>query len=272
MSGMNFHRPASGALADFQNAFADALFDDATPASAEVAALTAQPAFAVYRNTVMKACIDALQANYPAVNRLVGEEWFRAAAAVYARGHLPDQPMLLQYGTDFAAFLATFEPAAELPYLPGVAQLDRHWIEAHVSADDAPLEGDAVAGLAAGNFFRVQLKPHAAARWQWFDDAPVYTIWSRNRSDAAIDTEFAWHGEGALLTRPRDVVRWTALDHAGCAFLDACAAGASLAGAAQAALEIDGDADLAALISKLLDAGVFSGMSLDHHNHQEEPT
>ena len=36
--------------------------------------LYGQPAFAVYRNTVMKACIDALQANYPAVTRLVSEE------------------------------------------------------------------------------------------------------------------------------------------------------------------------------------------------------
>ena len=29
-------------------------------------------AFAVYRNTVLKGCIDALQANYPTVGQLVG--------------------------------------------------------------------------------------------------------------------------------------------------------------------------------------------------------
>jgi fatty-acyl-CoA synthase len=36
-------------------------------------------------NTVMKGCVDALQANYPTIERLVGEEWFRAAAACHAR-------------------------------------------------------------------------------------------------------------------------------------------------------------------------------------------
>ena len=36
--------------------------------------LAAQPAFAVYRNTVMKGCVDALEANFPTVARLVGEE------------------------------------------------------------------------------------------------------------------------------------------------------------------------------------------------------
>ena len=44
----------------------------------------------------MKGCIDALQANYPAVTRLVGEEWFRAAAAVYVRQAPPTNPMLLR--------------------------------------------------------------------------------------------------------------------------------------------------------------------------------
>ena len=74
------------ALARFQDAFAHALFTaDAVPAG-EIAALTAQPAFAVYRNTVMKGCIDALQANYPAVLRLVGEEWARGCRRLCARG------------------------------------------------------------------------------------------------------------------------------------------------------------------------------------------
>ena len=35
---------------------------------------------AVYRNTSIKGRIDALEANYPTVSRLVGTEWFRAAA------------------------------------------------------------------------------------------------------------------------------------------------------------------------------------------------
>ncbi|MEW6690119.1 MAG: DNA-binding domain-containing protein, partial [Pseudomonadota bacterium] len=83
-------------LAAFQDAFAAALAAD-EPRSA-LPQLGAQPGFAVYRNTVMKGCIDALQANYPAVERLVGEEWFRAAAAVYARAEPPAHASLLDYG------------------------------------------------------------------------------------------------------------------------------------------------------------------------------
>lgn len=247
-----------GNLGRFQDDFARALLavDEAMPAS--MAALAGQPAFAIYRNTVLKACIDALQANYPAVNRLVGDEWMRAAAAVYARNALPGVPMLLDYGADFAGFLERFEPAAELPYLPGVARLDRCWTEAHAAATEEPLDQAAITQLAEGNFFRLGLQVHAAARWAWCAAAPAWTIWSRNRGDAQDEHEIEWRAEGALLTRPHDVVTWRELGQAGCAFLDACAAGGTVADAAEAALGTDGTADLSQLIAILLDAGAFS--------------
>jgi len=235
---------------------------EAQPA-AEVAALAVQPAFAVYRNTVMKGCIDALQANFPAVTRLVGEEWFRAAAAVYVHEALPADPMLLRYGASFPDFLARFEPAAELPYLPGVARLDHLWTQAHAAPSAAALDPAAVARLAPEALAGTVLHPHPAARWAWFADAPIYTIWSRNRADGAPGADLDWQPEGALLVRPHDTVEWAALDAAGCALLDACAAGGTLAGAAQAALEVKGNADLARLMSSLLKAGAFNGMSFN---------
>lgn len=122
----------------------------------------------------------------------------------------------------------------------------------------------AIAQFAEGNFYRLRLQPHAAARWVWCAEAPAYTIWSRNRSDAQDDTEIEWHGEGALLTRPRDVVTWRGLDRAGCVFLDACAAGGTVAEATQAALDIDRKADLSQLIATLLDAGAFSRIRIDN--------
>lgn len=249
-------------LARFQDDFSRALMSDES-SSAALASLTAQPAFAIYRNTVMKGCIDALQANYPAINRLVGEEWLRAAAAVYARDALPEQPMLLHYGADFTDFLARFEPAADLPYLPGVARLDRFWTEAHAAASEQTLDPAAITHLAADNFSRARLQPHAATRWAWFSDAPIYTIWSRNRSDDVVDGDIDWRAEGALLTRPQDSVQWRALSRAGCAFLDTCAARGTVADAAGAALEAQADADLGQLMASLLEAGAFSRLDLN---------
>jgi len=257
---------APGRLQRFQDGFARALLVEDCAAAGlapEVARLAAQPAFAVYRNTVMKGCIDALRANYPSVARLVGEEWFRAAAAIYARANLPRHPTLADYGADFAGFLAAFAPAAELSYLAGVARLDRFWTEAHAARDQAPLALAAVARLTPGELARTALRPHASARWAWFDAQPIVTIWRRNRyPDSADDRELEWRGEGVLVVRPKAAVEHVELDAAACAFLDACAAGRPLADAAAAALAASTATDLARLMAGLLDAGAVGGLDI----------
>jgi hypothetical protein len=204
-----------------------------------------------------------VQANFPAVTRLVGEEWMRAAAAVYVRASPPADPALLHYGAGFADFLACFEPAAEFPYLAGVARLDRYWIEAHTATDEKALDAAVLAGLAPETLANTVLQPHPAAHWAWFCDAPIYTIWSGNRGDAAFGKQPEWRAEGALITRPHDAVKWVELDAAGCAFLDACAAGLTMADAADAVLAAHGEVDFTQLMSMLITAGAFRGMTRD---------
>ena len=239
-------------LSGFQSRFVISLFDQ----DADFA-LATQPAFAVYRNTVMSGCIDALQANFPSVARLVGVDWFRAAAATYVRAQPPRDGRMLMYGETFADFLAEFEPARDLRYLAGVARLDRLWIEAHTAEDAAAVDSGWLASLSPEELGALRLRPHPAARWRLFDDAPIYSIWARNRSGIDTTAEIVWQGEGALLTRPVDAVAWQRIAHPGGAFLDACAQGCLLAQAAGAALCVDPDADIAALLSQLLSAGAL---------------
>ena len=252
-------------LNEFQHAFARALM--AAPGAEPpmpLATLTSQPGFAVYRNTVMKSDIDALQANYPAVARITGEEWFRAAAARYVREAPPDNPALVAYGASFSAFLARFEPAREMPYLPGVARMDRMWTEAHIARDDATLQPAILASMAPATLATAVVYPHSAARWSWFNHAPVYSIWSHNRDNnhaASEPWEPEWKAEGALLTRSRSVVKWLALDAATHTFLDHCAMGGTVATGVAAVHNIAPDANLQQIMATLLGAGAFSRVS-----------
>lgn len=257
------------ALARFQDAFADALLAAELPsaianAPPPVAALARMQAFAVYRNTVVRGLVDAIVANYPAAARLVGDAWLRAAATVFVRAHPPRRPSLHEYGEGFDRFLAGFGPAADLPWLPAVARLDRAWTEAHVARDDAVVDPAAIAALAPERLAGARLVPHPAARWAWSDGHPAYALWSRSRDPGDDDlADVAWRGEGALLTRPRDVVRWREVGRAHVAFLDACAAGRPLEEAAAAALASDAGVDLATLMAELLDAGAFARFDVD---------
>ncbi len=255
---------ASSGLSPFQDAIAHALLAPAgTPAASQVAGLVAQPGFAVYRNTVMKGCVDALQANFPTIEQLVGEEWLRAAAVRFVSSAPPTQAALIEFGAGFSEFLRSFEPAAEFPYLADVAHIDRLWTEAHIAADAELLPPDAVATLSPESVATARLCLHPSARWARFG-TPALTIWQRNRAGGVFDGNIDWNAEAVLMTRPHGAVLATHIDEAGCAVLDACAIALPLAAAAQSALALDPKADLAALLTTLLNAGAFSALELEN--------
>ncbi|MEZ5606961.1 MAG: DNA-binding domain-containing protein [Burkholderiaceae bacterium] len=239
-------------MAAFQHGFARALLARAPEADS----LTGQPGFSVYRNTVLSGCVDALQAQYPSVVALVGADWFCGAALEYVHQWPPSDGPLLLYGDRFADFLAVFEPARALAYLPAVARLDRLWSECHVAAD-APtlcaqdlLQGQTLATL--------RLRPHPAARWLWADEAPVWTLWSRTRAGKDPGKDLRWRGEGVLLTRPHAAVHWQAAGRAACALLDACAAALPLPNALDRALQVDPEANPSTLLAELTMAGALA--------------
>src|SRR3989454_10050363 len=92
----------------------------------------------IYRNTCRSTLIEALRMTYPAVERLVGRDFFDMAAARYAGTHPPQSGYLNEYGGEFADFLAAFGPAGELPYLADVARFE--WaLGVAANAADAPL-------------------------------------------------------------------------------------------------------------------------------------
>lgn len=242
-------------LAGFQDAFISALYGK-DPESLPV--LTEQSGFLVYRNTVMKGASDALLANFPTVERLVGSEWLQAAAARYVRKFPPADARLLHYGQGFPDFLDAFEHARDLPYLGNVARIDLLWNEAHCAEDELALDVTAFAAIEPALLAGVRLKVRATARWKWFPDQPAYTLWRCNRELIDVPAELDWIGEGVLISRSTAVVAWHPLSMGECAFLDACAAHLPLEEAAECATQAEPDLDLMNMLSRLVAARVFA--------------
>ncbi len=247
--------PAGASLDAFQRDFAAALLGDADQdPDRPLPDFARQPGFAVYRNTTLAACIDALVANHPTVRQIVGEAWLESAAGAFVREHPPSTGSLADYGAGLADFLAGFGSARALPYLADVARLDRLWIEAH-SAPDGPVLAPAEVGrLGPEELLRAVLVPHPAARWLSVAESAAFTIWRRHRDGDDVGAELGVGDESGLLTRPHGIVEWQAIDAASVAFLDACAAGRTLAEAAARA----GESAVVAALPQLLAAGAFT--------------
>jgi hypothetical protein len=247
-------------LAAFQDAFWRALWAEPESGSACLAA-SAQPGFAVYRNTVLKGCADALLSLYPSVHRLTGDAWMRAAALDAVRADPPSGGDLQHYGERFPEFLDAALADGELPWLGEVARLDRLWSESHVAADAALLDVATVARLDPERLAASRLLPHPAARWRWSARWPAFSLWNAARTHAADPNPPHWQGQGALLTRPLGAVVALEIDAAECALLDACADGAPIGAALDAVQARFPSFDPGAALGRLLNQGAFAGVT-----------
>ena len=96
-------------LVEQQKEFAGALLDPAAAVPMGIIGPDGLPTsrrFAVYRNNVVISLIEALQANFPAIRRLVGEEFFHGMAREFIIREPPSSPILLEYGAGFPDFVA----------------------------------------------------------------------------------------------------------------------------------------------------------------------
>ncbi len=246
---------ASPMSPETQAGFAAALLDPSRPAAQ---AVRDPRRFAVWRNNVVVGLSEALEATYPAVRALVGEDFFRAAAREYLRAHPPRTPVLLWWGGAFAAFLDAFPPARSVAYLGDVARLEWARREAYHAADAAPLGVEALAGLAPEALERTRLAPHPALRLV-ASRYPLVALWAETTGRAPPSALDLKQSQTALVVRPLDAVDTSAPAPATAAFLRAVAAGRTLGEAAQAGAAA-GAFDLAAAIAGLFAAGCVAGV------------
>jgi hypothetical protein len=220
------------------------------------------PRFAVYRNNVVVSLIQALADGFPVVQQLVGDEFFAAMARVYAVAHPPRSPVLAEYGDGFADWIADFEPAASLPYLPDMARLERARVRAFHAADATPLAADALSRrLAAPQHLvqaRLALQPSlGVVQSAW----AVASLWAAHQGDdaAAIGAVRLDEAESALVLREGDDVIVLPVPLTSAAFIQALAAGGALREAAATASALgDADAfDLAGSLALLIRHGAL---------------
>lgn len=233
-------------MRDFHSAFA-----------AMIAGPDAGP-LAIYCNTIAAGLCEALAANFPVVQAMLGDEMFAAVAADHAEAHPPSNPVLAYYGSAFADWIEEQSWVADVPYLSDVARVERLFCEALFAADLAPLDPAKLALLGSNTWSQTRLALHPATRFassRW----PAAALWLAHRDDGNLG-EIVWQPECTLVTRPFFEVEVSQIEPSAHRFLLALASGQTLGAAVEATLTAFPDADIAAGYALLLQRGAFAAL------------
>ncbi len=240
-----------------QSAFAAALMDPASAVPPGIVDPFGRPApkrFSVYRNNVASSLGRALEAAFPTVRKLVGEEFFAAMALAFLRSHPPQSRLLMLYGDAFPGWLAGFPPVAHLGYLPDVARLDQAMRESYHAADSTPLPEAEFQRLLGEDIARLRLTLAPALRLvpsPW----PIAAIWAANHEGAPAAKG---GGQGALVLRPEFDPSPHPLTSGAAGFLAAVLAGLPLGECLEAA---PAPFDLPGLLALLIANRAITGAS-----------
>lgn len=251
-------------LADIQSDFIARLRAATSPPPASLAAsggTVPNRRFNVYRNNVVASLIEALRTSFPVVERLVGEEFFKATARAYIDQEPPSSPLLFLYGRTFGDFLDAFPPAASVPYLGDVARLEFAKLVAYHAEDRDPVSIEQLSSLPQEQLgdARFELHPSLtllASRW------PLFSLWAAS-SDQGSDQDVKLdQSESVVVLRPLFDVDVRQLPAGGYSFIKALQDGASLGEAAGLAAEAADNFDLAHHLRGLFDLGAVTAVGM----------
>lgn len=218
--------------------------------------ITQQRGMVIYRNDVFHNLSEALRAVFPVVCRLVGTGFFDHVADRFIAARPSRSGNLHHFGEDFPEFLADFDGARELAYLPDTARLEWLMHDAFHAADHAVLDPARLAGIESDDYPTLCFRLHPACS-VLASPYPIDHIWQFNQS--AIDSDETLDADGGgvclLLRRPQFTVELQRISSGEFALLASFAAAANLAAASAAASLAEPDFDLGAcLCARVADA------------------
>ncbi len=134
----------------------------------------------VYQNNFKLSLVSNLASIYPVIKKLVGEAFFDYAAKEFIKNHPSRHGNLHEYGAEFSIFLADFEPAKSLTYLPDMALLEWAYHRVFHEAEVSALDLQRLQDVNERDYENIVFSLHPASRLL-ASNYPLTDIWQANQ-------------------------------------------------------------------------------------------
>jgi Putative DNA-binding domain len=218
-----------------------------------------------YRANAQEISHSALQASYPVMQQLLGEENFRHLAQDMWLAHPPQRGDLAQWGGQLAAYLREVPQLqgllGEHPYLPDIAQVE--WaLHKAATATDAALDAESFQLMTSTDPSRLQLVlcPGCVVQRSKYPVVSIMQLHDERASDAhtaARQAVVKGEAQTALVWRQGFRPRLMQLDTPSATLIEATLQGDSLAAALDAALAQAADFDFSVWLSVSVQSGLL---------------
>lgn len=246
-------------LVHMQDAFTNGLTGDLpmAPAFLKAAHGSVDHRYNIYRNNVFAGLTGVLEARFPAVCRIVGEEFFRGFARQFIVEHPPQSPALVFYGGTFPAYIRASEHCEDVPYLGDVAQIEWELHRCTHAADDVILTAEDLARIASSP--EATVLRLAASTAVVSSQYPAFSIWRANASAQSTGSlRVEARSEITLITRRDLRCEAFLMPPGGAVFAQSLASGGTLAEAAHAAASADPAFRLDQVLGMMLRSHAFA--------------
>jgi hypothetical protein len=216
----------------------------------------------VYRTNLREGFIKTLAIEYPVVERLVGETFFRRTALDYQLQHPSRSGDLAHVGARFPDFLRARFADGDYAWLPDVAELEWALECVATAPDGGAVDPASLAQVPAHRYQDLAFTPNPATRLVE-SRFPIVRIWQTNQPGVEPEqVRLDAGGDQVLVRRRGGDLEFVHLPRADFSFARMLSRGTALGLATDASLAIDPAFDLARTLRTLMLAGAFSRVAL----------
>ena len=213
----------------------------------------------IYRNNLHETFRKTLALEFPVIQRLVGEDYFRHLALLYLGDYPSRSGDLHHIGQHFPRFLTGWFENTPYSYLSDVASLEWAHQESLVAAEAAPIDPGVLLKFAPEECAQLRFRLHPACRLVR-SAYPIVRIWRVNQSEAALTgtIDLGSGPDHVLVRRAEEATEFRRLPPGEFALLAALANGATLGEAYDAGCAADPKFDVGAALHRVFALGVLT--------------